>query len=156
MASTNLKKVNKRTTGFTLVEVLVALAIIAISMAAALSTSGSQARSASYLKQKTIANWVALNEMTQFQLAHNITVTGKTDGDSKMAGVTWYWTRKVTPLANVTSTFEIEYKVFNDKQRKNSLITLVSYDTNAGATTTGTGNTGNNSNNSNSRNGNQH
>jgi general secretion pathway protein I len=129
MAITKLKKVNRRAAGFTLVEVLVALAIIAISMSAALSTSGSQASSASYLKQKTIAHWVAMNEMTQFQIAKRITTTGKTDGDTKMAGVTWYWTRKVTPLALYKGIYEIQYKIYSDKSRKNSLTTLISYGT---------------------------
>jgi general secretion pathway protein I len=129
MAITNLKKANKRVTGFTLVEVLVALAIIAISMSAALSTSGSQARSAGYLKQKTIAHWVAMNEMTQFQIQKSITTTGKTDGDTKMAGLTWYWTRKVTPLEEFKGIYEIQYKVYSDKSRKNSLTTLTSYGT---------------------------
>jgi general secretion pathway protein I len=154
MASTKLKKVNKRTAGFTLVEVLVALAIIAISMSAALSTSGSQASSAAYLKQKTIANWVALNEMTQFQLAKSITETGKVDGDAKMAGITWYWTRKITPLVDVKNVFEIQYKVYNDKKRKSALITLASYGSNASATTsTNTSNSNINNNGNNSGNG---
>ena len=156
MASTKLRKPNRPAAGFTLVEVLVALAIIAISMSAALSTSGSQASSAAYLKQKTIANWVALNEMTQFQLAKSITETGKTDGDAKMAGITWYWTREITPLADVKNVYEIKYKVYNDKKRKSALITLVSYGGNAGtgtSTNTSNNNSGNSSNNNNSGNG---
>ena len=156
MVSTKSKKVNKHAAGFTLVEVLVALAIIAISMSAALSTSGSQASSAAYLKQKTIANWVAMNEITQFQLAKSITTTGKTDGDAKMAGITWYWTREITPLANVKNVFEIKYKVYNDKKRKSALITLTSYGSNASTGITGTSNTGTGTtNNNNSGNGNQ-
>jgi general secretion pathway protein I len=53
--------------GFTLLEVMIALAIIAITLGALISTSGSQASSAGYLKQKTLAHWVALNEITRLQ-----------------------------------------------------------------------------------------
>jgi hypothetical protein len=88
-----------------------------------------------------------MNEMAQFQLAKSITESGKVDGDAKMAGVTWYWTRKITPLADVKNVFEIKYKVYNDKRRKSALITLVSYGGNASATT-GTNTNNNNINNS--------
>ncbi len=97
-----------------------------------------------------------MNEMTQFQLAKSITTTGKTDGDAKMAGITWYWTREITPLANVKNVFEIKYKVYNDKKRKSALITLTSYGSNASTGITGTSSTGTGtSNNNNSGNGNQ-
>jgi len=129
MASTKLKKLNKRSSGFTLIEVLVALAIIAISMGAALNTSGSQASNAAYLKQKTIAHWVAMNEMTQFQIEKSITETGKRDGDTEMAGQKWYWTRKITKT-EFENIFEIEFKVYAGKDRKATLTRLVSYASN--------------------------
>lgn len=126
----NIHKQLKYSKGFTLIEVLVALAIIAISMGAALSTSGSQASNATYLKQKTIAHWVAMNEMTQLQIAKGITETGSKDGDTEMAGVKWYWTRKVTKLADIDAVFEIEFKVFSDKKREHSLTRLAGYASN--------------------------
>ena len=112
--------------GFTLLEVLVALAIIAISLGAVLSTSGSQASSASYLKQKSIAHWVAMNEMTEMQIEKNITETGTKEGDTEMAGVEWYWKRTTTKTI-YDGVFEIEIQVYKDKQRENSLTKLAGY-----------------------------
>lgn len=117
---------NKRSTGFTLIEVLVALAIIAISLGAILSTSGTQASGATYLKQKTIAHWVAMNEITRIQIEKSVTETGSRDGDSEMAGVKWYWTRKITKT-EFDGVFEIELRVFNDKKHDNSLTKLSAY-----------------------------
>ena len=112
--------------GFTLLEVLVALAIIAISLGAVLSTSGSQASSASYLKEKSIAHWVAMNQMTQVQIEKNITETGTKEGDAQMAGVDWYW-KQTTTKTIYDGVFEIELQVYKDKQRENSLTKLAGY-----------------------------
>ena len=72
MASTRRKSVTfntaRRCKGFTLLEVLVALTIVALALGALISTSGSHASSAGYLKQKTIAHWVAMNEITRLQV----------------------------------------------------------------------------------------
>jgi general secretion pathway protein I len=125
-----LKSGLKQRSGFTLIEVLVALAIIAISMGAALSSSGSQASNATYLKQKTIAHWVAMNEMAQLQIEKAITETGNRDGETKMAGATWYWTRKTTKTV-YDGVFEIELRVFSDKKREHSLTKLAGYVSNS-------------------------
>ena len=55
--------------GFTLIEVLVALAIVTVGMAALLSALGSSADSATYLRDKTFAEWVALNRIEEVRLA---------------------------------------------------------------------------------------
>ena len=47
--------------GFTLVEVLVALSVIAIALAAVLKGASEGASSARYLRDKTLAHWVAMN-----------------------------------------------------------------------------------------------
>ena len=113
-------------TGFTLLEVLVALAIIAIALGAVLSTSGSQASSASYLKQKTIAHWVAMNQMVELQIEKKVTETGSKDGTTEMAGVEWYWTQTTTKTV-YDGVFEIEIFVYRDKQREYSLTKLAGY-----------------------------
>ena len=116
--------------GFTLLEVLVALAIIAIAMGAVLSTSGSQASSAAYLKQKTIAHWVAMNELTLVQIEKKITEEGSRDGSTEMAGVEWYWTRtikKVTYGGIFAGVYEIEFHVYSDRKREHSLTKLAGY-----------------------------
>ena len=49
--------------GFTLIEVLVALAIVTIGMAAVLEALTSSARATLYLRRKSFAEWVAINQI---------------------------------------------------------------------------------------------
>ena len=116
----------RRTAGFTLLEVLVALAIIAIALGAVLSATGSQASNATYLKQKTIAHWVAMNEITQLQIEKSFPAKGEEKGKSTMAGVDWYWTRTVKETED-KSTHQVEFKVFSDSKRERNLGKIIGY-----------------------------
>jgi general secretion pathway protein I len=82
--------------GFTLIEVLVALAIVAVGMAAVLGTLTSSADTVSYLRDKTFANWVALNQIAQVRLSGQVPATGNSDGDTDFAGRKWHWHQEVT------------------------------------------------------------
>lgn len=84
-----------RARGFTLVEVLVALAIVTIGMAALLAALGSSADSATYQRDKTFAEWVALNRIEEVRLARQRPSKGKSEGDAEMAGVKWKWAQEV-------------------------------------------------------------
>ena len=66
-----------RTRGFTLIEVLVALAIVAIGMAAVLGALTSSANTVAYLRDKTFAQWVALNQIATLRLSGQMTPAGK-------------------------------------------------------------------------------
>jgi general secretion pathway protein I len=88
-------KTLRRTSGFTLVEVLVALAIVTIGMAALLTALGSSADSASYQRDKTFAEWVALNRIAEVRLAQQKPQKGKSDGEAEMAGQKWKWAQEV-------------------------------------------------------------
>jgi general secretion pathway protein I len=85
-----------RERGFTLIEVLVALAIVAIGMAAVLETLTSSANTVIYLRDKTFANWVALNQIATVRLAGQQPAEGASDGDVDFAGRKWHWHQEVT------------------------------------------------------------
>jgi general secretion pathway protein I len=86
----------RRARGFTLVEVLVALAIVAIGMSAVLGALGSSAETAAYLRDKTLAEWIALDQLAQTRLQTQMPAKGSTDGELDYAGRHWRWHQEVT------------------------------------------------------------
>jgi len=99
-----------RTRGFTLIEVLVALAIVAIGMAAVLGALTSSANTVAYLRDKTFAQWVALNQIATLRLSGQMTPTGNSDGNTDFAGRSWHWRREVT-ATQVPGVVRIDVKV---------------------------------------------
>jgi general secretion pathway protein I len=84
--------------GFTLLEVLIALAIVAMSVGALLGTVTSSASNVIYLKDKTLAEWVALNRLTEVRIDTNMPGTGSRTGNTVMGGMRWEWLEEVTEL----------------------------------------------------------
>ena len=100
----------RRTCGFTLIEVLVALAIVTIGMAAVLGALPSSANTVSYLRDKTFAQWVALNQIATLRLSGQMTATGNSDGNTDFAGRSWHWRREVT-ASQVPGVVRIDVRV---------------------------------------------
>jgi general secretion pathway protein I len=77
--------------GFTLVEVLVALTIVALGLSALMIAVTSTARTSGFLRDKTLAQWMALNRLSEVRL--NLTKFGQnTDtGEISFANRTWHY-----------------------------------------------------------------
>jgi general secretion pathway protein I len=96
--------------GFTLIEVLVALAIVAIGMAAVLESLTSSANTTMYLQDKTFAGWVALNRIETVRLSGTIPQAGTSNDNISFAGQSWEWQQKVT-TTQIPGMVEIEVDV---------------------------------------------
>ena len=81
--------------GFTLVEVLVAVTVLALALGAVISGMARYTSNTAYLRQKTIALWVAHNRMTELALEAKWPDIGKSDGEVEMAGGKWEWKAEV-------------------------------------------------------------
>jgi general secretion pathway protein I len=111
-----------RQRGFTLLEVLIALVIVTLAVSALLGTVTSSASNVDYLRQKTVAEWVALNRLTEVRIAQQMPDKGKRTGNAEMAGMRWQWEEEVTELP-IKGMFRVEIRArptgeFVDDSRK--------------------------------------
>jgi general secretion pathway protein I len=82
--------------GFTLIEVLVALAVAAIGLGAALSVVTNATSNTVYLRDRVLASWLAANLITEMRLKPNLPEVTRTDGVTEYAGRNWKWEATVT------------------------------------------------------------
>jgi general secretion pathway protein I len=85
-----------RRRGFTLIEVLVALAIAAVGLAAVLAVVTNTARNSVYLHDKTFASWIALNRLTEVRLDKALPSVDRTSGEVDYGRDKWKWQQTVT------------------------------------------------------------
>jgi general secretion pathway protein I len=85
----------RRCRGFTLLEVLVALAIFAVVAASVLTASARSLQTASRLEEKTLAMWIADNRLSELQLAETPPGDGRDQGELAFAGRRWQWQSEI-------------------------------------------------------------
>jgi general secretion pathway protein I len=85
-----------RTRGFTLIEVLAALVIVALGMLGVIEAVTQSARNGTYLREKTLAHWIALNVITEKRLQPEPPPVTESSGDVEFAGQRWRWSMLVT------------------------------------------------------------
>lgn len=81
--------------GFTLLEVLVALVIVALGLMAAFGQVNQTVTATSRLRDKTLAHWIAENEMARLRLIGEFPAIGTRSDEVEMARDNWRYTIKV-------------------------------------------------------------
>ena len=84
--------------GFTLVEVLVALAILAIALAAVLRTMGQAIDLTTDLRERTLALWVAEERAVGHRLSTTWPEVDTNEGTVEFAGREWRWRERVSEI----------------------------------------------------------
>lgn len=89
--------------GFTLIEVLVALIIVALGAAAVLTALRTAADSAQRQRERMLAGQVAMNRITETRLEPEWPSTDTREGSAEMGGRRWQWRQEIgrTPFDGV-------------------------------------------------------
>lgn len=82
--------------GFTLIEILVALAVFSLAALALIRLESASVRGVSVLNQTLVANMVARNVALETVTQARVPATGPSGGVEANGGRTWRWTRQVT------------------------------------------------------------
>ncbi len=75
--------------GFTLLEIMVAIAILAVAMTAVIKATGQVSTNAFMLRQKTFAHWVAQNKMNELILEKAWPSIGNDKDEAVLADLDW-------------------------------------------------------------------
>jgi general secretion pathway protein I len=115
-----------RADGFTLIEVLVALFILAVTMAAVSRTASSSIHHVDVLRIHVVADWVAQNRLALHQARGDYPVPGIQTGQEEQAGQNYPWREEVIATPNPTMR-RIIVKVYDPTDVTHSLRELTGY-----------------------------
>ncbi|CAA6808098.1 MAG: Type II secretion system protein GspI [uncultured Thiotrichaceae bacterium] len=117
----------KRSAGFSLIEVMVALLIVAISLGGVTYTVGNVARNETVIGEKTFARWVAMNQIAKAQIERTWPSIGTSNGDETLAGIVWKWEQKALNTAD-ENVRKIEVSVWSTvSDQENPSVTLTGF-----------------------------
>lgn len=86
----------RRVRGFTLLEVLIALAVASLGLMAVYRSSIQAAANASALREQTLAHWVAMNQVTEMRVSADWPDLGSDSGEVEFADTEWRWEANVS------------------------------------------------------------
>lgn len=97
--------------GFTLVEVLVALAVLTIALAAVMRALSQGIDTSSSLRDRALAMWVAQNRLVTHQIQKDWPGLDTTEGTADMAGREWRWREQVLAAPGEADLRQIHIEV---------------------------------------------
>ncbi|WP_404990989.1 type II secretion system minor pseudopilin GspI [Burkholderia plantarii] len=117
--------------GFTMIEVLIALAIIAVALAASIRAVGTLASNSGALNDRLLASWSADNALGQLRLAHAWPDIGEQQFDCSQGNVALTCTERVSSTPNPTfRRVEVAVRKTGEASVLAQMVTVVANETN--------------------------
>lgn len=129
MMAKNEQRTTNNEHGFTLIEVLVAVAVLALSLGVFVSGASRYADHARYLQDKSLALWVARNRLVEYRIAEHWPDTGTGEGRADMGGREWHWRSETetTPDPAVRRTEIRVFRIVDGKTETEAIARLTGF-----------------------------
>ncbi|MCE9680139.1 type II secretion system minor pseudopilin GspI [Shewanella sp. AS1] len=108
----------------TLLEVIVALAVFATAAVSITKSLGQQIANMPILEERTLAQWVADNQMVDARLEEKFPALGRKEGRVELADKEWYWRKEVVKTAD--DSFRMIRISVSDDERYQRIVAQVS------------------------------
>lgn len=105
-----------RRRGFTLLEVMVALLLLALALVALIRMAGLEARALQQQQDATLAQWVAANRLAEVRLNRQLPTGGRAEGQTRMGARDWRWQLDAA-ATDEPSLVRLDVRVFLDGDR---------------------------------------
>jgi general secretion pathway protein I len=122
----NNRQLKQVVLGFTLIEVMLAMAIFAIAGVALVSSADTTFKNLSHLETKVFASWVASNQLVSASLEPKWPLKNKKKGKVEMAGREWFWQQKVLKTEDKNMS-QLVMEVRLEEKGEHSLAELTTY-----------------------------
>ena len=106
---------------------MIALLVIALGMGAVINTTTEAGWKATHLKQSTIANWVAYNQIALYRAKRVWDGKSRLGGDTEMANVEWTWEMEISGTDDGTAPSTVNFAVYREISGEERLIGVISY-----------------------------
>lgn len=100
----------EKNAGFTLIEVMVALTIVALSLSAVVASVSQMVHAASAMQERTYASWIAQNKISTIRLSDAMPEVSETDDRVTFASVEWAITTTISETG-VEKLFRVDVAV---------------------------------------------